>query len=129
MSGGVDQRTVSKVELAKSSVSVDTSYALAAALGVSPTTLLALTMASYDQSSPRETLLASLAEIEALGLADAPLPTEPQTTTRLNVSDARKRWGTVQELKLAGFSQAETSRQLGIPESTVRRLWRQELEG
>jgi DNA invertase Pin-like site-specific DNA recombinase len=86
-------------------------------------------MASYDQSSPRETLLASLAEIEALGLADAPLPTEPQTTTRLNVSDARKRWGTVQELKLAGFSQAETSRQLGIPESTVRRLWRQELEG
>mgnify|MGYP001588724214 FL=1 len=84
MSGGVDQRTVSKVELAKSSVSVDTSYALAAALGVSPTTLLALTMASYDQSSPRETLLASLAEIEALGLADAPLPTEPQTTTRLN---------------------------------------------
>lgn len=129
MSGGVDQRTVSKVELAKSSVSVDTSYALAAALGVSPTTLLALTMASYDQSSPRETLLASLAEIEALGLADAPLPTAPQKTTRLNVSDARKRWTAVQALKSTGVSQAEASRQLGIPESTVRRLWRQELEG
>lgn len=129
MSGGVDQRTVSKVELAKSSVSVDTSYALAAALGVSPTTLLALTMASYDQSSPRETLLASLAEIEALGLADAPLPTQLQTTTRINVSRANKRLVAVQELKLAGVSQAEASRQLGLPESTVRRLWRQELEG
>lgn len=127
MSGGVDQRTVSKVELAKSSVSVDTSYALAAALGVSPTTLLALTMASYDQSSPRETLLASLAEIEALGLADAPLPTQLQTTTRINVSRANKRLVAVQEMKLAGVSQAEASRQLGLPESTVRRLWRQEL--
>jgi len=126
MSGAVDQRTVSKVELAKSSVSVDTSYALAAALGVSPTTLLALTMASYDQSSPRETLLASLAEIEALGLADAPLPTQLQTTTRINVSRANKRLVAVQELKLAGVSQAEASRQLGLPESTVRRLWRQE---
>lgn len=129
MSGDVDQRTVSKVELAKSSVSVDTSYALAAALGVSPTTLLALTMASYDQSSPRETLLASLAEIEALGLADAPLPTQLQTTTRINVSRANKRLVAVQELKLAGVNQAEASRQLGLPESTVRRLWRQELKG
>lgn len=128
MSVCVDQRTVSKVELAKSSVSVDTSYALAAALGVSPTTLLALTMASYDKSSPRKTLLASLAEIEALGLADAPLPTGPQTATRLNVSEARKRWVAVQELKAAGVSQAEASRQLGFPESTVRRLWRQDLE-
>lgn len=127
LSEHVLQTTVSKLELAKSSVSVDTSYALAAALEVQPTTLLALAMASYDQSSARETLLASLAEIEALGLADAPLPREPQTTTRLNVSEARKRWVSVQELKSAGVSQAEASRQLGLPESTVRRLWRQKL--
>ncbi|MBM3107258.1 helix-turn-helix domain-containing protein [Pseudomonas sp. V1] len=128
MSEHVDQTTVSKLELAKSSVSVDTSYVLASALGVKPTTLLALAIASYDQSSARETLLASLAELEALGLADAPLPTEPQKATRLNVSEARKRWVAVQELKLAGVSQAEASRQLGLPESTVRRLWRQELD-
>lgn len=127
LSEHVLQTTVSKLELAKSSVSVDTSYALAAALEVQPTTLLALAIASYDQSSARETLLASLAEIEALGLADAPLPREPQTTTRLNVSKARKRWVSVQELKSAGVSQAEASRQLGLPESTVRRLWRQKL--
>lgn len=128
MSERVDQRTVSKVELAKSSVSVDTSYALAAALGVRPTTLLALAMASYDQSSARETLLASLAEIEALGLADAPLPTRPQAITPMNVSRARKRWVAVQKLKSEGVSQAEASRKLGLPESTVRRLWRQELD-
>lgn len=127
ISGGVDQTTVSKLELAKSSVSVDTSYALATALGIQPTTLLALAMASYDKKSARETLLASLSEIEALGLADAPLPAKLQTTTRINVSSARKRLVAVQELKLAGVSQAEASRQLELPESTVRRLWRQEL--
>lgn len=126
ISEGVDQTTVSKLELAKSSVSVDTSYALATALGVQPTTLLALAMASYDKRSARETLLASLIEIEALGLADAPLPTQLQATTRINVSRAKKRLVAVQELKLAGVSQAEASRQLGLPESTVRRLWRQE---
>ncbi len=128
MSEHVMQTTVSKLELAKSSVSVDTSYALAAALEVQPTTLLALAMASYDHRSARETLLASLAEIEALGLADAPLPTEPQITMPLNVSEARKRFVAVQELKSGGVSQAEASRQLGLPESTVRRLWRQELD-
>ncbi|MCY7261868.1 helix-turn-helix domain-containing protein [Pseudomonas protegens] len=127
ISEGVDQTTVSKLELAKSSVSVDTSYALATALGIQTTTLLALAMASYDKKSARETLLASLSEIEALVFADASLPTQLQTTTRINVSSARKRLVAVQELTLAGVSQAEASRHLGLPESTVRRLWRQEL--
>ena len=127
MSKHVDQTTVSKIELAKSSVSVDTSCALAAGLEVSPTTLLAMTMASYDQRSTRETLLASLNEIEAMGLADATLPTEPQDTMPLNVSQAKMRWMAVQELKSEGATQAEASRRLDLPESTVRRLWRRTL--
>lgn len=127
MSEHVDQTTVSKIELAKSSVSVDKSYALAAGLKVSPTTLLAMTMASYDQRSTRETLLASLNEVEAMGLADITLPTQPQDTMPLNVSQAKKRWMVVQELKSEGATQAEASRRLDLPESTVRRLWRRTL--
>ncbi|PYB76115.1 helix-turn-helix transcriptional regulator [Pseudomonas soli] len=128
LSSFVPQTNVSKLELAKSSVAVDTSYLLAAGLEVEPTTLLALVMASHDHRSARETLLASLAELEALGLADSRLPTEPQAVTRVNVSSARKKLMAVQEQKALGLSQSQAARKLGLPESTLRRLWHQSIE-
>ncbi|WP_313432251.1 helix-turn-helix domain-containing protein [Pseudomonas sp.] len=73
-------------------------------------------------------LLASLAEIEALNLADTNQPSIPESKVPLNVSSARKKWQAVQELKGKGLTQGEAARQLGMPESTLRRLWHQRLE-
>lgn len=121
----VSQPYVSKLELGKSVVSLDTSYQIAAALKVEPITLLALAVASYDQKTAREMLLTSLAELDALELADATLPTEPAELTRPGTDGARKKWDAVQDLKKRGFTQAQAAKELGIPESTLRRLWHQ----
>lgn len=128
MSKYVDQRTVSNLELAKSSVSLETTLKLAAGLEVEAATLIALTVASNDHRTPRDILLASLAEIEALELADCALPKHPETKTPLNVSAAREKLQAVQQLKARGTTQAEAARELGLPESTLRRLWHQELD-
>lgn len=123
LSGSVTQAHISALELGKSSATVDTSVQIAAALKVEPITLLALAIASHEKRTIREVLLASLAEAEALGLADNPLPTKTQATVPPGVLEARKKWLDVQELKARGFSQSQASKELGIPESTLRRLW------
>jgi transcriptional regulator with XRE-family HTH domain len=126
--GSVSQPYVSKLELGKSAVSLDTSYQLAAALKVEPITLLALAVASHEKKTAREMLLASLAELDALKLADVTLPTEPAELTRPGTESARVKWETVQDLKKRGFTQRQATKELGIPESTLRRFWHQKLE-
>jgi transcriptional regulator with XRE-family HTH domain len=123
LAGPITQAHVSELELGRSSATVETSAHLASSLGIEPVTLLALTVASHEQRSTREVLLASLAEAEALGIADAALPTEPRVMTPPVVLEAKRKWLAVQELKAKGLSQSEAARQLGIPESTLRRLW------
>lgn len=125
LSGSVTQTHVSELEQGKSSATVDTTSRLALALNVEPITLLALTVASHEKRSIREVLLASLAEAEALGLADALLPTEPKIVTPRRELEAKRRWFAVQELKQRGFSQSQAAKELGLPESTLRRLWHQ----
>ena len=123
LSGSVTQAHISALELGKSSATVDTSVQIAAALKVEPITLLALAVASHEKRTVLEALLASLSEAEDLGLADTLLPTRAQALTRTDVLEARKKWQAVQELKSQGFSQSQASKELGIPESTLRRLW------
>ncbi|MBD8730972.1 helix-turn-helix domain-containing protein [Pseudomonas sp. CFBP 13710] len=125
ISGSVTQSHISVLELGKSSATVDMSAQIATALKVEPITLLALAVASHEKRSVREALLAALAEAEALGLADTLLPSEPQALAAPSVVEARKKWLTVQGLKAKGLSQSEAARQLGMPESTLRRLWHQ----
>lgn len=123
--GSVSQPYVSKLELGKSVVSLDSSYQLAAALNVEPITLLALTVASHKHVTAREMLLAALAELDALELADASLPTKPADLPRHGTDSARKKLEAVHDLKKRGFTQAQAVKELGIPESTLRRLWHQ----
>lgn len=128
MASNLDQTTISKVESGKHSVTLDVSQKLAAALDLELTALIALTVSSDSNRTPREILLTSLAEIEALNLADTNQPSVPESKVPLNVSSARKKWQAVQELKGKGLTQGEAARQLGMPESTLRRLWHQRLE-
>jgi transcriptional regulator with XRE-family HTH domain len=129
LAGSLTQANISSLELAKNSATVDMSVQIAAALKVEPVTLLALAVASHEKRTVREVLLASLAEVETLGLADVQLPTEPQPLTTAVVKEARKKWLAVQDLKARGFSQSQAAKELGIPGSTLRRLWHRKSEG
>lgn len=123
MTKHVNQQTVSKLEMARSSVSLETSYKLAAGLEIETVTLVALTIASHDRRTARDILLASLAEVEGLDLADVAVPAEPERLPPMNISGAREKLEAVQKLKAKGLTQVEAARQLGMPESTLRRFW------
>ena len=127
LAGSITQAHVSELELGRSSATIEMSARLASALKVEPITLLALAAASHEKCTVREALLSALAEAESLGLADTPLPTEPQVMAPSRVLEAKRKWLAVQELKAKGLSQSEAAKHLGVPESTLRRLWHQTL--
>jgi DNA invertase Pin-like site-specific DNA recombinase len=96
---------------------------LVAELGVNPSTFLVLFLAAYEGNTPREILLKTVQELEKLGLADAVLPSEPSSLPHPRKVDSKKKWEKVQALKSVGRSQAEVVALLGIPRTTVSRLW------
>ena len=123
IAGDVTQAFVSKLEASKTTATVDTTKALADALEINPAALFGLVVASSQNQTPRQVMLAAIAEIEALGLADIVLPSEPQTLEAPGVSAARDRRAQVQRLKAQGYSRAEAARELGYTWTTINRLW------
>lgn len=121
----VVQSHISQLESAKTSPTVEVSGELASALNIRPTTLLVLALASCEGETARDTLMASLAELEELGLADAELPSKSETMVTPAMAEAERKRQAVQELKSKGFSQAQAARELGIAKTTLRRLWGQ----
>lgn len=125
MATRMDQTTISKVESGKHSATLEISQKLAAALDLELTALIALTASIDSNRTAREVLLTSLAEIEALELADITIPAQASKKEPISVSAAKVKFQAVQELKAKGLSQAEAAKELGLPESTLRRLWHQ----
>lgn len=120
-----DQGHISRLEASAVSVSVDLSADLAQALGLRPLSFLTLVAAADEGKTARSALNEALAELQQLGVLDEVLPREPQTLvpqTAAVVEKLRK----VKELKRAGLTQTEISEQLGMPRTTVRRLWHAE---
>lgn len=123
----VSQPHISKLEQAKSQVSLDTAYQLASSMKIEPAALFALVNASHLRCTAREVLRAALADLEDMGLADAALPIAPRQPLPPGVLKARKKWIAVQKLKSSGLSQAQAAKELDMAESTLRRLWHREL--
>jgi len=105
----VMQANVSRLELAKSSATLDPSLQTASALTVEHVTLLAL-VAGSKGCTGRQALAAALAELELLGLPDVPLPTSPAAVRPSGVAEARRKWAAVQDLKARGFNQSRAAR-------------------
>jgi DNA invertase Pin-like site-specific DNA recombinase len=68
-------------------------------------------------------MLAAIAEMEELGLADLVLPAKPRKLEAPNVTESRLRKQQVQKLKVQGYSRAAVARELGCTWTTVNRLW------
>lgn len=118
-----DQAHVSRLEASKASASVDLSADLAHALGVTPLSFLTLVAAAHEGKTARAALNETLAELQRMGVLDETLPCEPQKLRPPQSTAAAEKLRVVQELKKAGLSQVEVGRQLGLPRSTVGRLW------
>lgn len=118
-----DQAHISRLEASKTSATVDLTADLAQAVGVTPLSFLTLVAAAHEGKTARTALIETLAELEHLGVLDETLPSAPQRLQPPQSTTAAAKLKAVQELKSAGYTQAEICRQLGLPTSTVGRLW------
>lgn len=118
-----DQAHISRLEAATTTPTIDLSADLAQALGLTPLSLLTLVAAADEGKTARSVLNESMIELMRLGILDEPLPAEPQKLTTSQRIAAAERLEAVRKLKEEGLSQAEICRQLGLPRSTVGRLW------
>ena len=124
--GQADQAHISRLEASKTSASVDLSADLAQALGLRPLSFLTLVAAANEGKTARSALDETLAELLQLGVLDEVLPNEPKTLVPPQTAAVVEKLSKVQELKSAGLSQTEISERLGMPRTTVRRLWNAE---
>lgn len=121
--GQADQAHISRLEASKTSASLDLSAEIAHGLGVTPLSFLTLVAAAHMGKSARSTLDETFNELLLLGVLDEVLPGEPKKLTPPQSAAAAEKQRAVQALKRAGVSQAEIGRKLGLPRSTVGRLW------
>lgn len=118
-----DQGHISRLEASTRSASVDLSADLAKALGLTPLSFFALITAADEGKTVRAALKDALTELELLGVLDEELPDEPQKLTPPRKITAEEKLKAIRELRAAGLTQMEVSRKLGLPTSTVGRLW------
>lgn len=114
---------VSQLEAVKTSPTLEVSQELALALHLHPISLLTLVHAAKDQKTARDILVLAIEELDAIELLDASLPSQPEKLPHPQTVAAGKKWEAVQVLKKEGRSQAEVIEILGLPKSTVGRLW------
>ncbi|PMU25275.1 MULTISPECIES: helix-turn-helix domain-containing protein [Pseudomonas] len=118
---------VSQLEAVKTSATLEVSQELAKALNLHPVSLLTLVHAAKDQKTARDVLLLAMEELNAIELLDASLPAQPEKLPHPQTVAAERKWEAVQELKKEGRSQAEVIEILGLPKSTVGRLWHKDI--
>jgi transcriptional regulator with XRE-family HTH domain len=126
LSGEIGQSYVSLLEASRSTASIDVTQTLAKALELNPATFFGLVIAADQQQTPRSVMLAAIAEMEALGVADTILPSHPKKLEAPNVSKSKNRKKQIQGLKAQGLSRAEVAREIGCSWMTVSRLWSDE---
>ncbi|PHN17208.1 helix-turn-helix domain-containing protein [Pseudomonas sp. ICMP 561] len=119
---------VSQLESGKTSPTLKMSSELAVALGVQPSALLAVAFAAERGVTPREILNQAMADLERLSLLDSEPPECADATASPHPTTARaaEMRASVLSLKAKGLSQAEVSREMGVPTSTVNRHWHAE---
>lgn len=118
-----DQGHISRLEASVTSASVDLSADLARALDLAPLSFFTLVAAAHEGKTARAALNDVLAELDKMGMLDDELPGEPQKLIPPRKLAAAEKRKAIRELKEAGLSQSEVCRQLGLPSSTVGRLW------
>lgn len=129
MSGSVEARHLHNIENARSSITIDRLEAVAAKLEVDPATLIVLASALSKGMSDEQLLEVIQQECRGLNnlgalerIADH-YQEGKVTRVRPGKQIAPEKLAAIRQAKAAGESQASASARLGIPKSTVGRLW------
>lgn len=129
MSGSVEARHLHNIENARSSVTITKLEAVAAKLDIDPAALVVLASAlekGLTDEQMLELLKAEFQKVDALGARDR-ISEHYRNGKVMRVQPGRqidpKKLAAIRQAKAAGESQAAVSARLGIPKSTVGRLW------
>ena len=118
------------LEQGKSSITVDKLYALSQAMGLSPATILALTMAIEGDQDVEVVLQRIAEELRAFensgGLAEAKAQIEHGLLVGrpAGIAVNAELLKNVLQCKAKGMTQKETSLELGVSKVTVHRYWK-----
>lgn len=130
--GLVDAKHVYNVENGKTSITLDTLETLASAMGVDPLALLVIA-ASYEKELSPEDYLKKLGKevrpLRELGVVDGLQGQFDNGALRPRIAGRRtseEKVEAVLRCKANGLTQKETSDILGIPTSTVGRIWKRD---
>lgn len=121
--GAVTQSQISRIESGQSTPNLDTTEALANALGIDTVALVAMAVAADKQQTPRDVLVAALTQLEMTRHIDTVPPSQPQQLEAPRVVEGRETRRQVQSLKSEGKTRAQVARELGCSWTTVQRLW------
>lgn len=122
-----------KLENGASSITLDKLDELAEALGLSPLTLLALTLSARDSGATEQKLERALKEVQVIE-AEIGMQTIQSHLTGGKLSKRQpsrpadlEKLALVQACKAEGLTQAAASRRLGLNRSTIHFLWNRSL--
>ncbi|NIE77109.1 helix-turn-helix transcriptional regulator [Pantoea sp. Ap-967] len=129
MSGSVEARHLHNIENARSSVTITKLEAVAAKLDIDPAALVVLASAlekGLTDQQMLELLKAEFQKVDALGARDS-ISEHYRNGKVIRVQPGRQidpqKLAAIRQAKAVGESQAAVSARLGIPKSTVGRLW------
>ena len=130
--GLVDAKHVYNVENGKTSITLDTLETLASAMGTDPLALLVIASSYEKELSPEDFLkklgkeVKSLREIGVVDGLQGQFDNGALTTRIAGRRTSEEKVEAVLRCKANGLTQKEASDTLGIPTSTVGRIWKRD---
>lgn len=129
LSGSVEARHLHNIENARSSITIERLEAVSSKLDIDPAALIVIASALEKGMSDEQILdflRVELAKLDALGVRDR-IGEHYQDGKVTRVRPGRQidphKLAAIRQAKGAGESQASVSARLGLPKSTVGRLW------
>ncbi|WP_409319944.1 helix-turn-helix domain-containing protein [Pseudomonas putida] len=129
LAGSVEARHLHNIENARSSITIDRLEAIAAKLEVDPATLIVLASALSKGLTDEQMLEVIQHDFQRMDAVGARIHVADHykdgkvTRVRPGRQIDPKKLAAIRQAKAAGESQASVSARLGLPKSTVGRLW------
>ncbi|MDU4058629.1 MAG: helix-turn-helix domain-containing protein [Pseudomonas oryzihabitans] len=123
VASALDASHISRLENARSGVTLDTSESLAQTLKLHPLSLLVMAYAVKEKMTPGDALRVVTNELTSLSYLDVKLADEIPAPQHPLLAQGAKTRQAVQALKAQGVKKAEIAGRLGVSGATVRRYW------
>lgn len=123
LASALDASHISRLESARTGVTLDSSESLAQTLKLHPLSLLVMAYAVKEEMTPGDALRVVTDELTALSYLDVKLTDEVPAPQHPLLTQGAKTRQAIQALKAQGVKKAEVAGRLGVSGATVRRYW------